>query len=68
MTPEELASEEDFWFLVQQAFTEDRNIINLNCGTIQPGLRVVQDASLSAKEVDVFAEVMEGLVKKGLPA
>ena len=44
MTPEELASEEDFWFLVQQAFTEDRNIINLNCGTIQPGLRVVQDA------------------------
>ena len=44
MTPEELASDEDFWFEVQQAFTEDRNYINLNNGTIQNGLRVVQEA------------------------
>lgn len=43
-TPEQLASNEDFWFFIQQAFTEDRNIINLNNGTIQNGLRIVQDA------------------------
>jgi isopenicillin-N epimerase len=44
LTPEQIASEEDFWFFIQQAFTEDRNIINLNNGTIQNGLRIVQDA------------------------
>ncbi|MBM3284815.1 MAG: twin-arginine translocation signal domain-containing protein, partial [Candidatus Aminicenantes bacterium] len=44
LSPEEVASDEDFWFQVQQAFTEDRNIINLNNGTIQPGLRIVQEA------------------------
>jgi len=44
MSPEEVATNEDFWFEVQQAFTEDRNIINLNNGTIQNGLRIVQDA------------------------
>jgi isopenicillin-N epimerase len=43
-SPEQIASSEDFWFIVQQAFTEDRNIINLNNGTIQNGLRIVQDA------------------------
>ena len=42
-TPEQIASSEDFWFFIQQAFTEDRNIINLNNGTIQNGLRIVQD-------------------------
>ena len=43
-SPQQVAADEDFWFQVQQAFTEDRNIINLNNGTIQPGLRIVQDA------------------------
>jgi selenocysteine lyase/cysteine desulfurase len=44
LSPQQAAADEDFWFIVQQAFTEDRNIINLNNGTIQPGLRIVQDA------------------------
>jgi len=44
LSPDEVATNEDFWFEVQQAFTEDRNYINLNNGTIQPGLRIVQDA------------------------
>jgi len=44
MSPEEVAQDEDFWFQVRMAFTEDRNIINLNQGTIQPGLRIVQEA------------------------
>jgi isopenicillin-N epimerase len=44
LTPEQLAQDEDFWFAVRQAFTEDRNLVNLNCGTIQNGLRIVQEA------------------------
>ncbi|MBM3310661.1 MAG: aminotransferase class V-fold PLP-dependent enzyme [Candidatus Aminicenantes bacterium] len=44
MSPEQAAANEDFWFEVQQAFTEDRNIINLNNGTVQNGLRIVQEA------------------------
>ena len=44
LSADEVAADEDFWFEVQQAFTEDRNIINLNNGTIQNGLRIVQDA------------------------
>ena len=43
-SPEQIAANEDFWFEVQECFTEDRNIINLNNGTIQNGLRIVQDA------------------------
>lgn len=43
-SPEELASDEDFWFDVQQAFTIDRNIINLNNGGVSPSPRIVQDA------------------------
>jgi isopenicillin-N epimerase len=43
LSPEQVASSEDFWFIIQQAFTEDRNIINLNNGTIQNGLRIVQE-------------------------
>jgi selenocysteine lyase/cysteine desulfurase len=44
MSPEQVAADEDFWFEVQQAFTEDRNFINLNNGTVQNGLRIVQEA------------------------
>src|SRR5512138_527153 len=44
LNPEQAAANEDYWFAIQQAFTEDRNIINLNNGTIQNGLRIVQDA------------------------
>ncbi len=42
--PEQVATDEDFWFEVQQAFTVDRNIVNLNNGTMQSKLRIVQDA------------------------
>jgi selenocysteine lyase/cysteine desulfurase len=44
LSPEQVARDEDFWFEVSQAFTVDRNVINLNNGTLQPSLRVVQDA------------------------
>jgi selenocysteine lyase/cysteine desulfurase len=43
-TPEEVAADEDFWFEVQQAFTVDRSLINLNNGGVCPSPRIVQDA------------------------
>jgi selenocysteine lyase/cysteine desulfurase len=42
--PEDVARDEDFWREIQQAFTIDRNIINLNNGGVCPSPRVVQDA------------------------
>ena len=44
LSPEEVATDEDFWFEVQQAFALDRNYINLNNGTVQNSLRIVQEA------------------------
>ncbi len=44
MSPEQVATDEDFWFTVQQAFAIDRNYINLNNGTVQNSLRIVQEA------------------------
>ncbi len=35
-TPEELAQDEDFWFEIQQAFTTDRSLVNLNNGGVSP--------------------------------
>src|SRR2546422_6475230 len=43
-TAEDAARDEDFWREIQQAFTVDRNIINLNNGGVCPSPRVVQDA------------------------
>jgi selenocysteine lyase/cysteine desulfurase len=42
--PEELAREEELWFEVQQAFTIDRSLVNLNNGGVSPAPRVVQEA------------------------
>ncbi|MBM3284293.1 MAG: aminotransferase class V-fold PLP-dependent enzyme [Candidatus Aminicenantes bacterium] len=66
LSPEEVASDEDFWFQVLQAFTEDRNIINLNNGTIQPGLRIVQEAVIrhSAFSGNAAAHSMAILAKE----
>lgn len=41
---DKLAADEDFWFRLQQAFTVDRSLVNLNNGGISPSPRVVQDA------------------------
>ncbi|MBI5864151.1 MAG: aminotransferase class V-fold PLP-dependent enzyme [Planctomycetes bacterium] len=43
-TPDQLASDEDFWIQIQQAYTVDRSMINLNNGGVSPAPRVVQDA------------------------
>lgn len=43
-TPADLAGDEDFWIQIQQAYTVDRSMINLNNGGVSPSPRVVQDA------------------------
>lgn len=40
----QLASDEDFWFQVRHAFSIDRNIINLNNGSVCPSPKMVQEA------------------------
>ena len=42
--PEELASDEGYWRLVQEAFPVDRSMINLNNGGVCPSPRTVQEA------------------------
>ena len=42
--PEELAGDEVFWREVQQAFTVDRSLVNLNNGGVSPAPAIVQEA------------------------
>jgi selenocysteine lyase/cysteine desulfurase len=42
--PDDVAADEDFWREVQQAFTVDRTLVNLNNGGVSPSPRVVQEA------------------------
>lgn len=41
--PDQLASEEDFWYYIQQAYTVSSGVINLNNGGVAPSPRVVQE-------------------------
>jgi isopenicillin-N epimerase len=43
-TPDEVAQDEVFWREIQEAFTLDRTIINLNNGGVCPSPRVVHEA------------------------
>jgi len=44
LSPEMLAADEDYWSVIQQAFTVNPNLINLNNGGVSPSPRVVQEA------------------------
>lgn len=44
LSPLEVATDEDYWSVIQQAFTVSPNIINLNNGGVSPSPRVVQEA------------------------
>ncbi len=44
LSAEEVASDEDLWRGIQQAYTVSPNIINLNNGGVSPQPKVVQDA------------------------
>jgi isopenicillin-N epimerase len=42
--PEEVARDESFWMQVQQAYTVDRSILNLNNGAVSPAPAIVQES------------------------
>lgn len=42
--PGDLATDEEFWYYIQQAFTGSPSIINLNNGGVSPAPKTVQDA------------------------
>ncbi|MCX6318611.1 MAG: aminotransferase class V-fold PLP-dependent enzyme [Bacteroidetes bacterium] len=44
MSPDHLASDEDFWYYIQQSFTVSPSLINLNNGGVSPAPKTVQDA------------------------
>lgn len=43
-TPDDIARDETYWSQIQQAFTVDRTIVNLNNGGVSPSPRLVQEA------------------------
>ena len=44
LSAEDVAADEDYWSVIQQAYTVSPNIINLNNGGVSPSPRVVQEA------------------------
>jgi selenocysteine lyase/cysteine desulfurase len=44
VNPGDLASEEDFWYYIQQSFTVSPGLINLNNGGVSPAPKSVQEA------------------------
>ena len=44
LTPQEVATDEDYWSVIQQAYTVNPNMVNLNNGGVSPAPRVVQEA------------------------
>lgn len=44
LSPQEVADDEDYWSIIQQAYTVNPNIIILNNGGVSPSPRVVQEA------------------------
>src|ERR1700682_2019343 len=44
LAPEEAASDEDYWAIIQNSFSVTRGIINLNNGGVSPSPRIVTEA------------------------
>src|SRR5436305_9565577 len=44
LTPEEAATDEDYWATIQNSFSVTRGIINLNNGGVSPSPRIVTEA------------------------
>ncbi len=44
ISPDQLATDEDFWHYIQQSFTVSPGIINLNNGGVSPAPKTVQEA------------------------
>ncbi len=54
-SPAELAGDEDFWFTIQEAFTVDRSLVNLNNGGVSPAPAVVQESMRRYLEISNLA-------------
>ncbi len=44
LSPEQIATDEDYWSVIQQGYTVNPNLINLNNGGVSPSPRIVQEA------------------------
>src|ERR1051326_8269594 len=44
LSAEQVAMDEDYWFVIQNAFTVTRGIVNLNNGGVSPSPRIVTEA------------------------
>ena len=44
LTPEQVATDEDYWSVIQNSFTVTRGIVNLNNGGVSPSPRIVTEA------------------------
>ncbi len=44
LSPDALATDEDFWYAIQQSFTVSPSLINLNNGGVSPAPKTVQEA------------------------
>jgi isopenicillin-N epimerase len=64
-SPDEIAKDEFYWREIQQAFTLDRTLINLNNGHHCPQPRVVQDAVRRYMDLEYQAPVYYGNLIKG---
>jgi len=63
----EVARDEDYWSEIRNAFTVDRNIINLNNGYVSPAPRPVQDAMrryLEFSDMGPWHTMIDNLEKK----
>jgi isopenicillin-N epimerase len=47
-----VARDEDFWMNIREAFTVDRNLINLNNGGVSPSPRIVSDTEKRYLEIE----------------
>ena len=44
LPPETVAADEDYWSVIQQSYTVNSNLVNLNNGGVSPSPRLVQEA------------------------
>ena len=52
VSPSQLATDEDFWYYVQQSYTIMPNFINLNNGGVSPAPKTVADAMVRTAQKD----------------
>lgn len=50
-SPEQSATDEDFWFEIKRAYTVNPNLINLNNGGVSPQPKVVQEAFIEYYQI-----------------